>query len=221
MKSLLGSAMGNYRSKRLEKYLDDLAAKLPAPGGGSVVALVGALGIALLGMVSNFTLGKENYRQNEEEIEKILEKSEDLRERLTELVDEDIRVYGRVSHAYRLPGKTDKEREVRSQAIEKACKQALIVPLEVARSCREGLDLARRLVEIGNIRLVSDVGVAAGLLEAALKGAELNVKINLKAIKDRDFVEEKRKNIDSLVRNRLRIKDEILNETENKIENMS
>jgi formiminotetrahydrofolate cyclodeaminase len=213
--------VGSYRRQRLEKYLDDLAAKLPAPGGGSVVALVGALGIALLSMVSNFTLGKEDYRQSEEEIDKILQKSEDLRDRLTELVDEDIRVYSRVSYAYRLPGKTDKEKEVRSQAIEKACKQALIVPLEVARSCREGLDLARRLVEIGNVKLVSDVGVAAGLLEAALKGAELNVKINLKVIKDRDFVEEKRKTVNSLAMNRLKIKEEILSKTENKIENMS
>jgi formiminotetrahydrofolate cyclodeaminase len=213
--------VGNYRRQRLEKYLDDLAAKLPTPGGGSVVGLVGALGIALLSMVSNFTLGKEDYRQSEEEIDKILQKSEDLRDRLTELVDEDIRVYSRVSYAYRLPGKTDKEKEVRSQAIEKACKQALIVPLEVARSCREGLDLARRLVEIGNVKLVSDVGVAAGLLEAALKGAELNVKINLKVIKDRDFVEEKRKTVNSLAMNRLKIKEEILSKTENKIENMS
>jgi len=213
--------MGNYRSERLEKYLDDLAAKLPTPGGGSVVALVAALGVGLLSMVSKFTLGKENYRQSEEEIEKILNRSEDLRNRLTDLVDEDIGVYGRVSSAYKLPRITDKEREVRSKAIEKACKDALIVPLEVARSCLEGLGLARRLVEIGNVRLVSDVGVAAGLLEAALKGAEFNVKINLKVIGDRDFIEEKKKAIGSLVRNRVKIKDEILKETEDKIENIS
>ncbi|MFB0526548.1 MAG: cyclodeaminase/cyclohydrolase family protein, partial [bacterium] len=95
--------MGDYRSERLEKYVDDLAAKLPAPGGGSVVALVGALGVGLLSMVSNFTLGKEKYKQSEEEIKKILDRSEDLRKRLTELVDEDIRVYDKVSGAYKLP----------------------------------------------------------------------------------------------------------------------
>ena len=213
--------MGDYRSERLEKYVDDLAAKLPAPGGGSVVALVGALGMGLLSMVSNFTLGKEKYRQNEEEIEKILKRSEDLRKRLTELVDEDIRAYGKVSRAYKLPRTNDKEKEVRSQAIEKACKDALTVPLEVARCCCEGLELARGLVEIGNVRLVSDVGVAAGLLEAALKGAELNVKINLKVIEDRDFVEEKKKAVSSLVRDRVKIKDEILKKTEDKIENIT
>lgn len=213
--------MGDYRSERLEKYIDDLAEKLPAPGGGSVVALVGALGVGLLSMVSNFTLGKEKYRQSEEEIKKILDRSEDLRERLTELVDEDIRVYGKVSSAYKLPRTTDKEKEVRSQAIEKACKDALTIPMEVAHSCCEGLELARRLVEIGNVRLVSDVGVAAGLLEAALKGAELNVKINLKVIEDKNFVEEKKKAIGSLVRDRLKIKDEILKETEDKIENIT
>ena len=213
--------MKTYRSERLEKYLDDLAGKLPAPGGGSVVALVGALGVGLLSMVSNFTLGKENYRQNEEEIKKILRRSEDLRKRLTELVDEDIRVYDRVSSAYKLPRITDKEREVRSKAIENACKQALTIPMEVARYCVEGLDLARRLVEIGNVRLVSDVGVAAGLLEAVLKGAELNVKINLKVIEDKNFVEEKVKAIGFLARNRIKIKDEILKKTEDKIENIS
>ena len=93
--------------------------------------------------------------------------------------------------------------------------------MEVARCCTEGLNLARRLVEIGNVRLVSDVGVAAGLLEAALKGAEFNVNINLKIIEDRDFVEEKKKAIGSLVRDRLKIKDEILKETEDKIENIT
>jgi len=211
--------MRDYRSERLEKYLDDLAAKLPAPGGGSVVALVGALGVGLLSMVSNFTLGKENYRENEEEIKKILRRSENLRKRLTELVDEDIRVYDRVSTAYKLSRLTDKEREVRSKAMEKACKQALTVPMEVARYCAEGLDLARRLVEIGNVRLVSDVGVAAGLLEAALKGAELNVKINLKVIEDKNFVEEKIREVGILVENRLKIRDEILGKTEEKIGN--
>jgi len=211
--------MRDYRSESLENYLDDLAAKLPAPGGGSVVALVGALGVGLLSMVSNFTIGKDRYRRSEKEIKKILKRSEDLRERLTELVDEDIRVYGKVSRAYKLSGATDKEKEVRFQAIEKACKEALIAPLKVARYCVEGLELARRLVQIGNVRLVSDVGIAAGLLEAALKGAELNVKINLNTIADRNFVEEKRKNIGSLVRNRLKIKDEILRESEDKIEN--
>ena len=213
--------MGDYRNERIGKYVDDLAAKLPAPGGGSVVALVGALGVGLLSMVSNFTLGKEKYRQSEEEIKKILNRSEDLRERLTELVDEDIRVYGKVSSAYKLPRATDKEKEVRSRAIEKACKDALTVPMEVARSCCEGLELARRLVEIGNVRLVSDVGVAAGLLEAALKGAEFNVKINLKVIEDKNFVEEKKKVIRSLVENRAKIKDEVLRETEDKIENVT
>ena len=209
--------MRDYRSERLEKYIDDLAAKLPAPGGGSVVALVGALGVGLLSMVSNFTLGKEKYKENEGEIKNILDRSENLRKRLTELVDEDIRVYGKVSSAYKLPRTTEKEKEVHSQAIKEACKDALTVPLEVARCCVEGLDLARRLVGIGNVRLVSDVGVAAGLLEAALKGAELNVNINLKVIKDKDFVEEKKKVIGSLVRDKVKIKDEILEKTEDKI----
>ena len=213
--------MGDYRSEPLEKYVDDLAAKLPAPGGGSVVALVGALGAGLLSMVSNFTLGKEKYKQSEEEIKNILNRSEDLRKRLTELVDEDIRVYGKVSSAYKLPHITDKEKEVRSQAVQEACKDALTVPMEVARYCCKGLEIASRLVDIGNVGLVSDVGVAAGLLEAALKGAEFNVKINLKVIEDKNFVEEKKKIIGSLVRDRAKIKDEILGKTEDKIENIT
>ncbi len=212
--------MGDYRSEPLEKYVDDLAAKLPAPGGGSVVALVGALGAGLLSMVSNFTLGKEKYKQSEEEIKNILNRSEDLRKRLIELVDEDIRAYGEVSSAYKLPRTTEKEKEVRSQAIKEACKDALTVPMEVARYCCRGLEIASRLVDIGNVGLVSDVGVAAGLLEAALKGAEFNVKINLKVIEDKDFVEEKKKAIGSLVKDKVKIKDEILGKTEDKIENI-
>jgi len=212
--------MRDYRSESLEKYIDDLAARLPAPGGGSAVALVGALGMALLSMVSNFTLGKENYKGSEREIEEILKRSEVLRGKLTRLIDEDIRVYSRVSKAYRLPRTTERGKELRAREIEQACKEALTVPLEVVHHCSEGLGLARRLVEIGNVRLVSDVGVAAALLEAALKGAEINVEINLGAIKDKDFVEEKRKVVGSLVKGSLEIREEILRKTEDRIRNI-
>ncbi len=92
-----------YIEQSLKKYLDDLGAKLPAPGGGSASALVGAVGISLLEMVGNFTIGKEKYKEFEKELKEILDRLKKIRTRLQELIDEDVKVYRKVSEAYKIP----------------------------------------------------------------------------------------------------------------------
>ena len=96
-----------YINRSLQKYWDEAAAKLPAPGGGSVSALCGALGATMVSMVANFTVGKEKYKEVENEVRQVLSQSEELRKRLAELMDADVEAYGKVSTAYRLPKATE------------------------------------------------------------------------------------------------------------------
>lgn len=151
-----------YYNKSLKKYLDDLAAKLPAPGGGSGAALVAGLGSALISMVINFTLGKPKYAKYKKDLTKWLSISERIRKRFLQLVDLDIVAF-------------------KSKDINKA----LNVPLEVTRLCLEAIRLCPPLVKKGNINLITDVAVAAIMLEAGFSSALFNVRINLKYLKDK------------------------------------
>jgi formiminotetrahydrofolate cyclodeaminase len=176
----------------MRKYLDALASNAPAPGGGSVAALVGTLAAALNSMVANFTVGKEKYRDVEREVRELLNCSEELREELSALMQADTEAYGEVSQAYGMARGTDQEREARTAAIQKALKSASAVPMRAAECSLEVIRQAAVLLEKGNVNLLSDVGVAARLGEAALQCAALNVEINLRGIKDEEFNAERR-----------------------------
>lgn len=151
-----------YKTQTLAKYVNDLAAKSPTPGGGSVAALNAALAAGLISMVVNFTLGKPNYTVFEEELSEILSKSEKLREDFLDLVDLDVEAY--------------QSRDIR---------KALDVPFMLARLCFQAAKLCPPLVRKGNINLVSDVACAAVLLESAFVCACFNIQINLKNLDDK------------------------------------
>ena len=153
-----------YYNKSLKKYLDDLSARLPAPGGGSAAALDAALGAALISMVVNFTLGKSKYAKYENELKVILEKSERLRRKFLHLVDLDVAAY--------------KSKNLRN---------ALDVPFMICRFCFEGIKLCPPLIKKGNLNLISDVVVAAILLESAFASAYYNVAVNFKSLGDKKF----------------------------------
>jgi len=184
-----------YLDGSIRSYLDDLAAKRPTPGGGSAAALVGATGAGLISMVANFSLGKEEPG----EIKEILQRAENLRQRLTELVDRDVAVYQKVSAAYKLPKEKPVQKRKRSKAIQDALKEALTVPLEICKLCHEAIKLCGELAEKGNVSLISDVGVGVCLLEAAFQSALLNVEINLKGLKDEELIIETRKILEPLI----------------------
>ncbi|HEY7347232.1 MAG TPA: cyclodeaminase/cyclohydrolase family protein [Ktedonobacterales bacterium] len=170
-------------------FLDQLASSAPTPGGGSVAALCGALSAALSSMVANLTLGREKYREVEPAIRAALKQSEQLRAECARLIADDIAAYSALSAAYKLPKATPDEQETRSAQIQEALKGAAEAPLSIAERARQALDLCQTLAEIGNLNVISDVGVAAVTAHAALESAELNVLINLKAIKDRALAE--------------------------------
>jgi formiminotetrahydrofolate cyclodeaminase len=168
----------------LENYLAAAASGEPTPGGGSVSALAGALGASMAAMAANFTVGKKQFAAVEPEARELLGKVEDLRKKLQELAQKDTEAYGAVSAAFKLPKKSPEEKAARTAAVASACRGAMAVPLESLRACRESLVATRRLAEIANPNLISDVGVAALLLEAAAGGSALNVAVNLPSIGD-------------------------------------
>ncbi|ATW25170.1 cyclodeaminase/cyclohydrolase family protein [Candidatus Formimonas warabiya] len=166
------------------EFLDELAAQSPAPGGGSVSALAGSLGGALVSMVARLTVGKEEFNPVREEMHEVVARAEELRSRLTGLIDRDTEAFNRVMGAYRLPKGTEAEKGARAQAIQEAMKNAALLPLEAAACCLDVLHLAREVVAKGTPNALSDGGVAALMAYAGLRGALFNVAINLAAIKD-------------------------------------
>jgi formiminotetrahydrofolate cyclodeaminase len=190
-------------------FLDALASNAPAPGGGSVAALSGALGAALLSMVCNLTLGKKRYADVQEDIEALVEKTEALRHRLTDLLEEDVEVFTGVSAAYKMPRKPPEARAARSAAIQEALKAATQVPLEVAKACVDVIELCTQTAEQGNQGAVSDAGVAVLMAEAGLRSAALNVIINIHAIKDEVFSADVQGQLDALLEGRSALKEQV------------
>ena len=175
--------------RSIRGFLDELASSAPTPGGGSAAALVGAVGAALLAMVGNLTAGKKGYEAVDRSMRDLVAESDRLRGELTRLADEDVRVFGEVMAAYRMPRGDDAERAARRAAIQSALLDATEAPLELARVCAEVIDLAATAAEEGNSNVVSDAGVGVVAAHAALRAAALNVWINAGSIEDREFAD--------------------------------
>ena len=176
-----------YVEKPMIVFLDKLASRSPEPGGGSVSALVAALGAALVSMVGNLTLGKEKYADVQDQIEELLASSEGLRGELQELIQKDTEVYAGVSAAYKLPRETEEEKAERERRVQDALKLAAEVPFEICEKCLQVARISETSAHIGNVGAVSDAGVAVLLAEAAAQSAALNVKINVNSIADKEY----------------------------------
>ena len=172
-----------YKTQSLAKYLNDLSAKLAAPGGGSAAALNAAMGASLISMVVNFTLGKPKYLVFAKELKIILVKSEKLRKHSLDLVDLDVAAYQ-----------------------SKDIKKALAVPLRLARLCCQAAKLCPPLIKKGNVNLISDVAVAAVFLESAFVSACFNIEINLKNLGDTKLTQSTRKELSRLYKIILKIR---------------
>lgn len=182
-------------------FLNELASNSPAPGGGSVAALSGALGTALSSMVCSLTIGKEKYEEVQDEIKNVYKKSEQIRKKLTDLIDKDTEAFNDVMKAFKMPKETEKQKEDRMKAIQNGYKIATKVPLETAKNCEKILDIAMVVADKGNKNSITDAAVSALMAQAGVKSAILNVKINLGSIKDEDFVEAISFDIDNLQKN--------------------
>jgi glutamate formiminotransferase/formiminotetrahydrofolate cyclodeaminase len=169
------------------RFVDEVSTESPAPGGGSVAALMGSLGAALATMVANLTVGKKGYEAAWEALADLAERGQALKDRLARAVDEDTAAFNRVMDAMRLPKGTPDQQAERARAIEAANKAAADVPLHTARLCLEAIGLAATAAERGNRTSVSDAGVAALAARAGVEGATLNVRINLGGIADEAY----------------------------------
>lgn len=190
-------------------FLDDLASSSPTPGGGGAAALSGAMGAALISMVCNLTIGREKYAEVEGEMKNILAKSEALRQRLTELMSEDIEAFDQVMAAYRMPKNSDEEKAARSQAIQAGAKEATLVPLAIAEACADVIELGRPTAELGNLNAISDAAAGVLCAQAGLKSAALNVFVNLKIIKDDIFVGRHQAQIEAILAKHEDLTDEV------------
>lgn len=179
-----------YRNEPLEKYVEDAARGTPAPGGGSVAAFVGVLATTMASMSANLTVGKEKFKEHDTQLKKILAECKKSRETLLSLMEEDVRVYCEVSKAYTLPESSGSQKNKRSEAIQQATVIAMVVPLKTTMCCLSVLKRTRELVDIANPNLMSDVGVACYLAEAAFRCAKLNVEVNLAALKNQELVKK-------------------------------
>lgn len=196
-----------YLDKQLKEYLDDLAARKPAPGGGSAAALTAAIGTSLMSMVANYTVGNSKYQENEQETADILIRVNKCDTILRRCVDEDVSAYLALSAAIKAGDKDEKK-------LQQAYKDALKPPLETCRSASECLKLCSRLVKIGNKNLITDTAIAAMVLESAFISAKFNVYINMKYICDMEFIKKIHEELAPLEENVKRLKEEIVEECE-------
>ena len=182
----------------IKEFMAKTASGSPVPGGGSIAALSAAIAAGLSEMVANLTIGKKGYEATEEKMKDITKDAADYRNKLIKDIDRDSDAYNDVLAAFKLSKGNEQEQHIRKQAIQKALKNASMVPLDVAKNAFKIIELAEKVVKYGNKNAVTDGAVAVMMARTAVLSALYNVKINLASIKDIDFVEKIRKDVTSL-----------------------
>ena len=172
--------------KTVKDFAQELAAKVPVPGGGGASALAGALAAALGSMAANYTVGKKNYAMYEEEVKDILKSTDALRLKLLDLIEEDAKAFEPLSKAYAIP-KDDPGRE---EALQEATLNAAYAPLDIMDTCADVIDALDELLDKCNRLMISDVACGAILAGAALRAASFNVFVNTTSLTDRKKAEE-------------------------------
>lgn len=185
--------------KKTTEFLEELSSSAPVPGGGGASAAAGAYAAALGLMVGNLTTGKKKYADVEEEICESMKKLEQLRDKLTRLVDEDAKAFEPLSKAYGMPKETEEQKKLKEQVMETALREACRVPLEIMEVSIEVMELLQGLEEKGSRLAVSDAGVGILFAKTSLEGASLNVFINTRLMKDRQYAEELNQRADAWI----------------------
>lgn len=174
----------------VEGFANETASESPAPGGGSISAAMGALGISLATMVANLSAHKPGWDERWEEFSLWAEKGQALKDELLMLVDEDTRAFNQIMDAFGLPKGNDAEKAARNKAIQEATKYAIEVPYRVMQRSFESMEIIKAMAETGNPNSVSDAGVGALAARSAVLGAFLNVRINASGLQDKAFLEK-------------------------------
>jgi glutamate formiminotransferase/formiminotetrahydrofolate cyclodeaminase len=203
--------------KKTGEFVQEVSRDTPAPGGGSIAALAGSLGAALAAMVSNLTIGKKSYEAVENDLLKLAEKAQELKDQLLKAVDDDTNAFNAYLEATRLPQGTEAEKQTRAEAIQNGLKQAVEVPLNTALLSFETLKICREVVEKGNANSITDAGVGAQIAFTGVLGGIFNVLTNLPQITDESFKVEKKSTCASLEAEARNILDAALNFVKEKI----
>ncbi|HHL52649.1 MAG TPA: glutamate formimidoyltransferase, partial [Flammeovirgaceae bacterium] len=174
----------------LADFADETASESPAPGGGSISAYVGALGVALGTMVANLSAHKRGWDERWEEFSDWAEKGMQYQQKLLALVDEDTAAFNRIMEAFGLPKNSEEEKKARQQAIQEATRYATEVPFRVLETAYESMEVMEAMAATGNPNSITDAGVGALCARAAVRGALLNVKINAAGLDDKDFARD-------------------------------
>lgn len=174
----------------VREFMEETASESPAPGGGSISACMGSLGVALGTMVANLSSHKRGWDDRWEEFSGWAEKGKKYQEELLRLVDEDTNAFNRIMDAFSLPKKTEEEATARKQAIQEATKNAILVPFRVMETAMKAMEVVKAMAKTGNPNSVSDAGVGALALRSCIMGASLNVRINTSGLDDKVFVKE-------------------------------
>ncbi len=180
-------------------FVDEVSRDTPAPGGGSIAALAGALGAALASMVANLSVGKGDFDVQYEHLCELAEKAQQIKDDLVRAVDEDTEAFNAVLEAMRMPKDTPEQLAEREKAMQEGYKSAARVPLRTAELCLDAIRVSLDAAQIGNKDVMSDAGVGALMGLAGVQGAIYNVRINLPNIKDEAFIREMNQNLDSML----------------------
>src|SRR5688572_17450503 len=177
-------------SMPLNDFADETASESPAPGGGSIAAYVGSLGVSLATMVANLSSHKKGWDDRWEEFSNWAEKGQQYKDELLRLVDADTKAFNGIMNAMSLPKGTDEEKAARKSAINEATKVAIEVPFQVMKLSYDSMEVIKAMAEVGNPNSVSDAGVGALCARSAVMGAFMNVRINASGYDDKGFVDD-------------------------------
>ncbi|MCD4681949.1 MAG: glutamate formimidoyltransferase [Bacteroidales bacterium] len=201
----------------VEEFANETASESPAPGGGSISAVMGALGASLGTMVANLSSHKRGWDDRWEEFSDWAEKGKYYQDELLKMVDEDTNAFNKIMDAFGLPKKSEEDQATRNKAIQDATKYAIEIPFKVMQLCYESMEVNKAMAEFGNPNSVSDAGVGAIAALAGVKGAFLNVKINASDLDDKAFVKEIISKGSKLLKDAATKQKEILNIVEEKL----
>lgn len=175
---------------KLNDFADETASESPAPGGGSISAYVGVLGVSLGTMVANLSAAKKGWESQFETFSSWAEKGQAYKKQLLSLVDEDTASFNAIMQAFQLPKGTDEEKAARSAAIQSATKYAIEIPFKVMQTAYASMEVMKEMVKIGNPNSITDAGVGALCARTAVMGAHMNVRINAAGFKDKEFLDK-------------------------------
>ncbi len=199
--------------KTITEFMNELASNAPVPGGGGAAALVGAVGIALGDMVGELTTGKKKYADVEEDIQALMAEAKSLQSEFLRLIDADAEAFAPLAKAYGIP----KDEPGRDEIMEEALKAGASVPMDIMRTCGKALDVIKEFADKGSRLAISDAGCAAACCRAAIRAASLNVFINTKAMKDREYAESLNAEADMLLEKYNKLADQIFASVEERL----